>query len=167
MAMTPRLAITRNQKIITGPNSRPTRAVPRFWMKNNRASTASVTGITAFSKSGSSISSPSTALNTEIAGVISASQKKNAVPARARPINHLNQCRLASGARCASANKARIPPSPWLSARIMTVTYLNVTDSIRLQKMSDRQPSTASGSKPPVAFSAVSSAYSGLVPMSP
>ncbi len=118
-------------------------------------------------KSGSSSCSPSTALSTEIAGVISASQKKNAVPASASPTSHVDQLCAATRCRCASANSARIPPSPWLSARIITLTYLMVTESIRLQKISDSTPSTAAGSKGPVASSAVSKAYSGLVPMSP
>src|SRR4029077_10069057 len=69
--------------------------------------------------------------------------------------------------RCASANSARIPPSPWLSARMMTVTYLSVTEIARLQKMSDSTPSTAAVLKPPAASSDCSSAYKGLVPISP
>ena len=57
-----------------GPNNRPTRSVPRRWIANSATMTPSVTGMHGASKSGSSIAMPSTALSTEIAGVISASQ---------------------------------------------------------------------------------------------
>ena len=41
-----------NHSIMMGPNSRPTRAVPRRWIANNATMTPSVTGSTARSKSG-------------------------------------------------------------------------------------------------------------------
>ena len=126
-----------------------------------------MTGITARSKPGSSSSSPSTAPNTEIAGVIRASQKKNAVPASANTITTRDHALPAMSPRLASANSARIPPSPSLSARMMTDTYFSVTEIARLQKMSDSTPSTASVSNAPAAFSDSSIAYNGLVPMSP
>ena len=52
---------------------------------------------------------------------------------------------------------------------MISTTYLAVTTISRLQKISDSTPSTASGDcgSPPVAASDCSSAYSGLVPMSP
>ena len=126
-----------------------------------------VTGITPLFKPGFSTSRPSTAPSTEIAGVMSASQKKNAVPASASPTATFAQVLPVISRRWARANSARIPPSPSLSARMMTVTYLRVTEMVRLQKTSDSTPSTTSASKPPAAWSADSSAYSGLVPMSP
>ncbi len=159
--------MTTNHRIITGPNSLPTLAGPRFWMMNSSASTAKVTGMMARSNCGLRTSSPSTALNTEIAGVISASQKKNAVPANASPIAIFDQALPVTRRRCARANSARMPPSESLSARIMMVTYLIVTDNVRHQKISDNTPNTPSASKRPVAFSDSSIAYSGLVPMSP
>ncbi len=46
-----------------------------------------------------------------------------------------------------------MPPSPSLSARITTRTYLAVTTIIRAQKISDSRPSTVPvGSPPPAAF---------------
>ena len=57
-----------------GPNSRPTRSVPRRWIANSTTTMSSVTGTTARVMSGSSSSRPSTAPSTEIAGVMSASQ---------------------------------------------------------------------------------------------
>ncbi len=44
-----------------------------------------------------------------------------------------------------SAVSARIPPSPRLSARMMSVTYFAVTMMISAQKMIDRIPSTFAG----------------------
>lgn len=44
----------------------------------------------------------------------------------------------------ASDSSARIPPSPWLSARITNVRYLNVTSSVRVQMMRDRIPKISS-----------------------
>ena len=41
-----------------------------------------------------------------------------------------------------SASEARIPPSPWLSARMTTVRYLNVTTKLSDQKISESTPST-------------------------
>ena len=47
--------------------------------------------------------------------------------------------------RCASAIKARMPPSPRLSACITSITYFTVTISTSDQKMSDRMPITSVG----------------------
>ena len=44
----------------------------------------------------------------------------------------------------ASASSAMIPPSPRLSARMMSITYLSETTIISAQKMVDRPPSTFS-----------------------
>ena len=46
---------------------------------------------------------------------------------------------------------ARIPPSPSLSMRIATVTYLMVVMIVRVQMMSDKEPNTISGSGLPPA----------------
>ena len=74
-----------------------------------------------------------------------------------------------SSRRCTSANSDRMPPSPSLSARMISMTYLSVTIASRLQNISDSTPSSVAGRVRvgPVAFSDCSSAYSGLVPMSP
>ena len=62
-----------------------------------------------------------------------------------------------------------MPPSPRLSARMITLTYLSVTTSIIAQNTSDRMPSTLAGSgcRPYFSPKASLSVYSGLVPMSP
>lgn len=53
--------------------------------------------------------------------------------------------------RNASAVSARMPPSPWLSARMMKMTYFTVTVMISAQKISDSTPRMTSGvsGKPP------------------
>jgi hypothetical protein len=47
--------------------------------------------------------------------------------------------------RDTSAISASTPPSPRLSARITTTTYFSVTTTISAQVISDRMPSTSSG----------------------
>ena len=84
-----------------------------------------------------------------------ASQKKNAVPMSASPTATLAQRLPMIRRRCASANRARIPPSPSLSARMMMTMYFRVTEMARLQKISDSTPSTAAALKVPAALRAV------------
>src|SRR5512138_1445116 len=70
---------------------------------------------------------------------------------------------------CASAISAMMPPSPRLSARMMSSTYFRVTTTISAQKMVDRPPRMFSGvsAMPCVGENVSFTAYSGLVPMSP
>jgi len=42
------------------------------------------------------------------------------------------------------ASNARMPPSPWLSARMINIAYLMDMTMIKDQKISDTTPSTAS-----------------------
>ena len=62
-----------------------------------------------------------------------------------------------------------MPPSPSLSARMITITYFSVTTSISDQNPSDSRPSTvsASGVRPKCGSNISLIVYSGLVPMSP
>ena len=50
---------------------------------------------------------------------------------------------LRPSARCASAIRVSVPPSPLLSARSRISTYFSVTMMISAQKISERTPSTA------------------------
>jgi len=59
-----------NHAIMIGPNRVTTARVPRDWMKNKRRRTTIVTGTTKPSEAWVPIARPSTALRTEIAGVI-------------------------------------------------------------------------------------------------
>ena len=62
-----------------------------------------------------------------------------------------------------------MPPSPSLSARMMTITYFSVTTRISDQNPSDSSPFTvaASGVSPKCGWNISLMVYSGLVPMSP
>ena len=93
---------------------------------------------------------PSTADSTEIAGVIMASPKKRQAPPR--PITSITvRARPQTGN--ASESNAIVPPSPWLSARITSTTYLIATTSTTAQKTSDNTPRMAAGScEEPPAF---------------
>ena len=42
-----------------------------------------------------------------------------------------------------------MPPSPWLSARMMNARYLTVTTIVSDQKMSESTPSTSAGPAAP------------------
>jgi hypothetical protein len=55
---------------VIGPKTFPTPVVPRDWKRNNPMRMMTATGTTYGSKSGVAICNPSTALRTEIAGVI-------------------------------------------------------------------------------------------------
>jgi hypothetical protein len=59
-----------NQRSMTGPNTAPTLAVPRLWNRNRPIRMPIVIGTTYGSKKGVATPSPSTALSTEMAGVI-------------------------------------------------------------------------------------------------
>ena len=167
MGAAPDTASATNHTTMIGPKARPTFAVPLRWIQNSTTITARVTGITARLKVGSSSSRPSTALSTEMAGVIRASQKNSAVPISARLMTIRGQRPIWFSRRCASASSARMPPSPSLSARIITITYLSVTEMASDQKISDSTPRIDSAPVAPETFSDWSKAYKGLVPMSP
>src|ERR1700722_11741331 len=64
--------------------------------------------------------------------------------------------------------KARIPPSPRLSARMTNRQYLIEIVTIKVQMIRDRMPSALWGvNRPPVACTTVCRVYKGLVPRSP
>ena len=57
---------------------------------------------------------------------------------------------------CTKASNDRMPPSPALSARRISTTYLTVMTSNRLQKISDSMPSTVISSPAPPATAVAS-----------
>ena len=69
-----------NQTIITGPKNRPTVAVPCRCTANRPTMITAVIGTIHSASRGSTTFRPSTADNTEIAGVIMLSPKNNAAP---------------------------------------------------------------------------------------
>ena len=69
-------------------------------------------------------------------------------------------------AALASAISAMVPPSPRLSARMTSTTYLSETTIISTQRIADSPPSTLSTlSGMPCRAKVSFTAYSGLVPM--
>ena len=157
---------TTNHTPITGPNTRPIPPDPCRWNQNRNTSTVQAIGTTNTSKSGWRARSPSAALTTEIAGVITPSPNSNAAPARTSNNNH--RLFTARGPDAVRASREKIPPSPWLSARVTTNRYLTLTTRVTAQNNNDKLPSTrvSSGASGTLArHSRI--AYSGLVPMSP
>ena len=53
-----------------------------------------------------------------------------------------------------------MPPSPWLSARMMRIAYLIEMTMMSDQKMSDTMPSTASGATCPVGLADFAATFS-------
>ena len=99
-------------------------------------------GSTKCFSAGAATSSPSTADSTEMAGVITPSPKNRQAPLMPTRASAA-RIRAPGETRCARAISARMPPSPWLSARITSVTYFTVTISTSDQNISDRMPSTS------------------------
>ena len=128
-----------NHSTMMGPNTRPTLWVPRDCTANNAMMMTTEAGTISSCASGKLTLRPSTADMTEIAGVITPSPKNRQAP----PIPISAMVRLTRSdvaVRCASAIRARMPPSPRLSARMTSRTYFTVTMRISDQKISERQP---------------------------
>ncbi len=70
MCTTPKTAITTNQTAITGPKTDPTPPVPLFWKRKSPTRMAIVIGTTKYANASVATFSPSTALRTEMAGVM-------------------------------------------------------------------------------------------------
>jgi hypothetical protein len=70
MPLTPSKASVINHTIIIGPKIEPTRPVPTCCTEKSKARTATVIGTTYGSNEGVATLSPSTALSTEMDGVI-------------------------------------------------------------------------------------------------
>ena len=150
----PKMAMTMNQSNITGPNSRPIQEVPLRWIKNRTRRMTRVSGTTKRPIWGAYSLIPSTALNTEIAGVMVPSPYSKVAPISptmtmtARHPPRLAFCGLIR------ARRARMPPSPWLLARMMRPAYLTEITTISDQKINDTIPSTASGEIAPPGLAA-------------
>ena len=119
----PIAARARNHSAITGPKNRPMPPVPRCCTANSAVSTISAPGTITALGTAAATSMPSKAESTEIAGVITESPKNSAAPTTpstsatdaSRGPTPPGPCSL----RSTSAVRARMPPSPWLSARMI------------------------------------------------
>ena len=128
-----------NHTVMIGPNTRPTLPVPRHCMANSATMTTAEIGRMYWVALGVTISSPSTADSTEIAGVMTPSPKNRQAPVMPISARALRRGLLVTP-RWASTISARMPPSPRLSARITSSTYLTVTMRMSDQKNSDSTP---------------------------
>lgn len=110
---------------------------------------------------------PSIALSTEIAGVIIPSPYNNAAPKSPMPVMNIIMGPLFEG--FTSCINASMPPSPSLSARIITSMYQTDIKSDNDQKTKDKTPSTFSSltGTPWDLLKHSLTAYNGLVPISP
>ena len=125
-----------------GPKKRPTLALPRLWIMKRPTRMAAATGTTYGLRSGVTISTPSTALSTEMAGVIIASPKNSDAPPRPMIKSVL---RILPDTGRTSDSNAIVPPSPSLSARMTIKTYLTATTRMTAQNTSDNTPKTTPG----------------------
>ncbi len=139
---TPSRAIVPNQTSVMGPNTAPTPPVPRRWKAKSPTRIATVRGSTQGVRLGTATSSPSTALSTEMAGVIMLSPYRRAAPNS--PTSTSACCgvrpRIERWRGITRAVSAMIPPSPRLSARMTSARYFRTITTTSDQKMSDRMP---------------------------
>src|SRR5262249_33407251 len=137
----PSAAITMNQQTITGPKNLPIFSVPCCCTRNKQTKIAIQAGTTYLASWGCNTSTPSTALKTEIAGVIMLSPSSNAAPNKP---SGSNQTLLFAFDRLehTSVVSARMPPSPSKSARKITIKYLIETIMTNAQIISEITPTT-------------------------
>ena len=97
-------------------------------------------GTTQWPSRGAATRRPSTADSTEMAGVMMPSPKKIEVPKMPMTSSRRRSFGRSRTAIEASASMAIRPPSPLLSARRISTTYLIETTVVSVQKTSDRTP---------------------------
>ena len=138
--LTPSAARVTNQTIMTGPKNLPTASVPFCWMKNSAVMTIAPMGTTYSVSPSCTVSRPSMADMTEIAGVMTLSPKNRDAPMTPR-IMTMPQRLPPLGTPCrTSAASAMMPPSPSLSARRTNRTYLIVTMMVSAQNIQEMTP---------------------------
>ena len=106
---------------------------------------------------------PSMAVVMVTAGVRMPSASRAAPPSMAGMMSHLPYLRT-------MLYRAKMPPSPWLSALRETSTYFTVVSSVTVQMTSERAPrmnSSVTVMMPPCPASSALVTYMGDVPMSP
>ena len=130
---------TLNHTTITGPNTLPIAPVPRRCTMNSANRMTQVSGMTIGVKASDATRKPSTALSTEMAGVMSPSPYSKAVPNTPRSTS-TPASRLFADVGMISAINARMPPSPWFSARITTAMYLMEMITMSAQNASEAMP---------------------------
>ena len=116
---------------MTGPKKLPTNLVPNCWIKNKERSINKTTGTTGTSDN--TKPKPSIADVTVIAGVMTPSARRALPPTMASTDKETVFLRM-------RPNNAKIPPSPWLSARSVMITYLNEVCNVKVQKIQEIPP---------------------------
>lgn len=158
-----------NQTSMTGPKALPMRLIPARCTRNSARIIASVRIITRVCPAPRKesitglVRRPSTAVVTVTAGVSTPSASIAAPPTIAGKISHLPQPRT-------SAYSAKMPPSPWLLARMAMRTCFIVVSRVIVQITSDSEPMTSSCevcARPPLPSMIDFMTYIGEVPMSP
>ena len=154
---------------MSGPNSLPIDEVPARCMANRPQIMMMVMMITLVWPSPSSawphsmVRRPSMAVVTVTAGVRMPSASSAAPPIMAGRISHGATLRT-------RLNRAKMPPSLWLSAFMAISTYLTVVTSVMVQMTSESAPrimSSLTVPMPPLLATIDFMVYMGLVPMSP
>ena len=138
----PKPPMDKNQSMVKGPKNLPIVAVPCRCTINSPARIPIDKGTNHWLKMGVAILRPSMAESTEIAGVIIPSPKNSDAPTKPKAIRNIFFWSEIRVVRRFNANSDMIPPSPLLSARMITMTYLKLMVSIMHQKIRDRIPST-------------------------
>ena len=170
MCMRPRTANVVNHTNMMGPKTFPTAPVPRFCTRNKHRRMAMAMGMTQSANPFETSSKPSTADRTEIAGVMTPSPYRSAVP-NTPSVTRMAPLRTVSPRRGKTiAVRARMPPSPLLSARITNMRYLMEMMMMSDQNAREQIPNTLIWSTVITCDFSVNASlneYSGLVPMSP
>ena len=120
----------------------PTPAVPWLWNQNSTTRITIVIGTTYGSSTGVATPRPSTAPSTEMAGVMMPSPYSSAAPKIPRAISQPRSLLPVGLIGVASAVRARMPPSPWLSARSTNTRYFTDITMMSAQTISDSTPRT-------------------------
>ena len=107
--MRPTTANVTNQTAMMGPNRKPTAPLPRLCIENRQTNTTAAIGTTYGVTIGDTMRRPSTALSTDMAGVIMASPKNRDAPAS--PTIRRPVCNRPATGR-ARDRSAIVPPSP-------------------------------------------------------
>src|SRR6266568_5836492 len=143
-AATPAAPITPiavNHTLMTGPNIRPTAPVPSRCTRNRPTMIAAVIGTTRPATDGAATLTPSTDDRTDMAGVITLSPKNSEAPKTPSTASTTLVRRPPGTPRLRiKVMSAMIPPSPSLSARITSKTYVTVTMIVTDQKISEMIP---------------------------
>ena len=159
----PAPAKNRNHSVMSGPNSLPIDEVPARCMANRPQIMMMVIMMTLVCPSPNSawphsmVRRPSMAVVTVTAGVRMPSASMAG--------------RISHGATLRTRlNRAKMPPSLWLSAFMAITTYLTVVTSVMVQMTSESAPriiSSLTVPMPPLLATIDFMVYMGLVPMSP